>query len=122
MIDHVSIKVRDLEKSKVFYTKAFKPLGYVISFGKGGGFWAFDIGEGLFEIIQSRNKTITPVHVAFRVKVRKEVRAFHSAALRAGGKDNGAPGSCPEYTPNYYASFVFDLDGHNIEVMIDESI
>lgn len=120
MIDHISIKVRNLAKSRKFYESAFKPLGYKVVFGEGEQYWAFDIGNGLFEIIQtSSKKPITRVHVAFRVKNKNEVKAFYKAALKAGGKDNGAPGPCPEYTPNYYASFILDPDGHNIEAMVD---
>lgn len=120
MIDHVSIQVKNLEKSKKFYEQAFKPLVYKIAFGEKDRYWAFDIKDGLFEIIQSKNeKTLTRVHVAFRVKDKNAVRAFYKSAMRAGGKDNGAPSPCPEYNPNYYAGFVLDLDGHNIEVMID---
>lgn len=120
MIDHVTINVTDLETSKRFYEAAFVPLGYGVAFGKDGTFWAFDIGDGLFEIQQSDGPTpLTPTHVAFRAKSREEVDAFHRASLAAGGRDNGAPGPRPHYTPNYYAAFVLDPDGHNIEVMID---
>lgn len=120
MIDHVSIKVRNLEKSRGFYESAFRPLGYKVAFGEESVYWAFDVGKGLFEIIQSNDKKpLTRTHVAFRVKDKSEVRAFYKAALKAGGKDNGSPAPCPEYTPRYYASFVLDLDGHNIEAMVD---
>ncbi|MGK9164991.1 VOC family protein [Inquilinus limosus] len=120
MIDHVTINISDLQKSKRFYESALAPLGYRLAFGKEGSFWAFDIGDGLFEIQQSSSAPpLTSVHVAFRVESKEEVDAFHRAALAAGGRDNGAPGPRPQYTPNYYASFVLDPDGHNIEAMID---
>lgn len=118
MIDHVTIPVSDLTRSKRFYTQAFKALGYTLSFGEKGSYWAYDINNGLFEIYQSEKKIVTPAHVAFRVKTKKQIRAFYDAAIRAGGKDNGAPGPCPEYTTTYYAAFVFDPDGHNVEVML----
>ena len=57
------------------------------------------------------------MHIAFVVESRAEVRAFYEAALRAGGRDNGVPGLRPQYHPNYYGAFVFDLDGHNIEAV-----
>lgn len=121
MIDHVTIKVKNLEKSKKFYEKVFAPLGYKIAFGEEKSFWAFDIGNGLFEIVQSGSKkSLTKVHVAFRVNKKDEVNKFYRAAMNAGAKDNGKPEPCPEYTKNYYACFVFDLDGHNIEAMIDK--
>ncbi|HEY9344701.1 MAG TPA: VOC family protein [Inquilinus sp.] len=120
MIDHVTLNVSDLQRSKLFYENALAPLGYRLSFGKEGRFWAFDIGDGLFEIQQSdRPPPLTPAHVAFRVTSREEVDAFHRAALAAGGHDNGAPGPRPDYAPNYYAGFVLDPDGHNIEAMIN---
>lgn len=121
MIDHVTIAVSDLERSKKFYEQAFRPLGYKVSFGEKGVFWAFDMGKGLFEICQSDNlnKDLTPFHIAFRVKSHKQVQDFFDAALSAGAKDNGAPGPRPQYTENYYACFVLDPDGHNIEAVFD---
>jgi catechol 2,3-dioxygenase-like lactoylglutathione lyase family enzyme len=122
MIDHITIAVSDLQKSKLFYERALAPLGYPLSFGKEGVFWAFDVGEGsLFEIQQTDSKPpLTHLHVAFRVKSKTEVEAFYNAALEAGAVDNGAPGPRPEYTPNYYACFVLDPDGYNIEAMLNE--
>jgi catechol 2,3-dioxygenase-like lactoylglutathione lyase family enzyme len=124
MFDHVSIKVNDLEKSKVFYEKTFAPLGYKFSFGKDGIFYAFDIGSHcLFEIVKHNdNSPITGVHIAFRVENKEKVIAFHQAAIEAGATDHGKPGPRPQYTENYYASFILDLDGHNIEAMCDISI
>jgi catechol 2,3-dioxygenase-like lactoylglutathione lyase family enzyme len=121
MIDHVSVRVSNLKNSKRFYEEALKPLGYKVVFGEEKVFWAFDVGNGaLLEIVQSeRQGTLVPVHVALRVKNKKEVDAFYKSAMKAGGKDNGAPGLCPEYASNYYASFVPDPDGHNIEAMVD---
>ncbi|ACM25959.1 VOC family protein [Agrobacterium sp. SHOUNA12C] len=122
MIDHITIAVSDLQKSKLFYERALAPLGYHLSFGKEGVFWAFDVGAGsLFEIQQTDSKPpLTHLHVAFRVKSKAEVEAFYNAALKAGAADNGAPGPRPEYTPNYYACFVLDPDGYNIEAMLNE--
>jgi catechol 2,3-dioxygenase-like lactoylglutathione lyase family enzyme len=87
-------------------------------------FWAFDVGDGcLFEIQQADDKPpLTRVHVAFRVNSKAEVDAFHRAALDAGATDNGAPGPRPEYAANYYACFVLDPDGYNIEAMINEAV
>ena len=121
MIDHVTLQVSDLAKSKLFYETAFAALGYRLAFGEPGIFWAFDIDDGLFEIMQAKQAApLTRAHVAFRVKSRVDVDEFYRAALAAGGRDNGAPGPRPQYTPNYYACFVFDPDGYNIEAMIDE--
>lgn len=112
----------DLAKSKLFYEKAFAPLGYNISFGKEGVFWAFDVGDGCLFEIQSTGEAppLTHLHVAFRGKDKSEVDAFHRAAIEAGAKDNGAPGPRPDYGEDYYACFVLDPDGYNIEAMINE--
>lgn len=82
--------------------------GWACGFGKNGkpDFW-----------IGSEGKTTPPAHVAFVVGMRPEVRAFHTAACAAGGRDNGAPGFRPQYGPDYYGAFVRDLDGHNIEAV-----
>ncbi len=119
MIDHITISVKNLEESKTFYEKAFKPLGYKVSFGKENIFWAFDIGSGcLFEIqAHKTSNDITPVHVAFRASDHESVNAFYAAALAVGAKDNGSPGPRPQYGECYYACFVLDPDGHNIEAM-----
>ncbi len=120
MIDHVTIRVRDLERSKAFYEAAFAQLGYKNVSGEDGSYWAFDVGNGLFEIAQAEGSNLTPVHVALRVKDRSQVDAFYRAALKAGGKDNGQPGPRPEYTDTYYAAFILDPDGHNIEAMCED--
>ncbi|MDX8529540.1 VOC family protein [Mesorhizobium sp. VK25A] len=123
MIDHITIEVSDLAKSKLFYEKAFAPLDYSLAFGKEGVFWAFDVGNGcLFEIQSTGEKPpLTHLHVAFRAKSKAEVDAFHHAALKAGAADNGAPGPRPDYAEYYYACFVLDPDGYNIEAMINEA-
>jgi catechol 2,3-dioxygenase-like lactoylglutathione lyase family enzyme len=122
VIDHITIEVSDLQISKSFYERAFEPLGYRLSFGKEGVFWAFDVGDGsLFEIQHTGSKPpLTHLHVALRVQSRTEVDSFYHAALQAGAKDNGAPGPRPEYAANYYACFVLDPDGYNIEAMINK--
>lgn len=122
MIDHITIAVSDLQTSKLFYERALEPLGYRLAFGKEGVFWAFDVGDNsLFEIQHADSKPpLTHLHVAFRVKSKTEVEAFYRAALDAGATDNGAPGPRPEYAENYYACFVLDPDGYNIEAMLNE--
>ena len=118
MIDHVSIGVRDLARTKRFYDTALQPLGFTClshgdqSLGYGGeavAFWisvverpvARDDGSGL--------------HVCFDAPTRKSVDAFHAAALGAGGRDNGKPGVRADYDANYYAAFVVDPDGYRLE-------
>ncbi|QIG51802.1 VOC family protein [Nordella sp. HKS 07] len=122
MIDHVTFAVSNIARSKQFYEQAFAPLGYKIAFGDEGRFWAFDIGDGLFEIMQAETSAPLPhIHVAFRLGSKAHVRDFHAAALAAGARDNGAPGPRPQYTPNYFACFVLDPDGNNIEAMINQA-
>jgi len=121
MIDHITIAVRDIEQSKHFYEKAFTALNYKVAFGEAGVFWAFDVGDGsLFEIRNAdANEAITSCHVAFRVSNEEQVQKFHLAAITAGGTNNGEPGPRPNYSEGYYACFVHDLDGYNIEAMYD---
>ena len=124
MIDHVTIFVNDLTKSRAFYEKTFVPFNFNVSFGEKGKFWAFDIGNGaLFEIAQyTGNNKLTHFHIAFRANSQEQVKEFYEAALKAGGKCNGAPGPRPQYTENYYAAFVIDPNGHNIEAVFDSAI
>lgn len=121
MIDHITVSVSNVERSKNFYEKAFRPLGYKVSFGETGKFWAFDLGKGfLFEICSAKTtEAVTSFHVAFRAKSQTNVQEFYKSALEAGARDNGAPGPRPDYTKNYYACFVLDPDGHNIEAVFD---
>jgi len=116
MLDHIIITVRDFGKSKAFYQAALKPLGYEIAmqFGPGAGFgW-----EGKPDFwIWGEGDVTAPIHVAFQSTDRATVDAFYQAALAAGGQDNGAPGLRPHYHPTYYAAFVFDPDGNNIEAV-----
>lgn len=121
MIDHVTIRVSDLERSYDFYKPCLAALGHQWAFGEEGIFHAFDVGSGcLFEIAKANEKSaLTPVHIALRAKDRQQVEAFYRASMGAGAVDNGKPGPRPNYTKNYYACFVLDPDGNNIEVMHD---
>lgn len=127
-LSHIGIPVSDIARSKAFYEAALKPLGMgvttevgpdqteaggtAIGFGTpdtNGEFWIGDneqVGEG--------------VHVAFDADSHEQVDAFYEAAMGAGGKDHGAPGPRPYYGPNYYAAFVLDPDGANIEAVCNK--
>jgi catechol 2,3-dioxygenase-like lactoylglutathione lyase family enzyme len=117
MIDHTGINISNFEKSKEFYTKALAPLGYQLLSEMNNTIAGFGIdGEPDFWIV--RGDVNTPIiHVAFRAQNRDMVREFYAAALEIGGRDNGAPGLRTHYHPNYYAAFILDLDGHNIEAV-----
>lgn len=123
MIDHVSLGVNDLERSKAFYDAALRPLGlarvFDLPFGCGYG---PDKDRPGFWINHPYDKDKTAAagpgtHVAFAAADRPAVEAFHRAALAAGGRDNGGPGLRPEYHPDYYAAFVLDPDGHKVEAV-----
>jgi catechol 2,3-dioxygenase-like lactoylglutathione lyase family enzyme len=122
MIDHVGFPVSDYARSKAFYERALAPLGYgvVMEVGNnemGAPAVGFGIGGNPDFWIGGEGNVGNPVHVAIVAKDRAVVDAFYTAALAAGGRDNGAPGLRPHYHPNYYAAFVLDPDGHNIEAV-----
>jgi len=114
MIDHFTLKVSDSSKSKAFYAAALKPLGYgvVMEFGDYCGFGVG--GKPDFWIAKDADN-VRPMHFAFQARDRKVVDGFHAAALAAGARDNGPPGIRKDYHPSYYAAFVLDPDGHNVE-------
>ena len=121
MIDHVSIKVKDVEQAKAFYEAALAPLGYargieypggmqLLVEGEPGDVWVAPLPEGAEAV---------PTHVALRAADAAAVDAFYEAALAAGGTDNGAPGP-RDYHPGCYAAFVYDPEGNNIEAVIHD--
>jgi catechol 2,3-dioxygenase-like lactoylglutathione lyase family enzyme len=119
MIAHTSLTVSDYRKSKAFYVAALAPLGYRnnMEHGSAGG---FNDGKNT-DFWISEEESVIPLHLAFLARSAQQVRDFHQAALGAGAKDNGAPGY-RDYSPGYYAAFVLDPDGNNIEaVWFDEA-
>jgi catechol 2,3-dioxygenase-like lactoylglutathione lyase family enzyme len=115
MIDHVAFYVSDLDRSRKFYEQALAPLGYGIAF-EFEGMVAFGPGRPELAVRVGEDRTTTS-HVAFAAEDRATVDAFHAAALAAGGEDNGEPGIREHYHPTYYAAFVRDPDGNNVEVV-----
>lgn len=116
MIDHVTVTVSDLDRSKQFYAQALGPLGYKLIV-EGDGYAALGAGEPPIPDFWLRQGDATVrTHVAFRAS-QDQINGFHEAALAAGGTDNGAPGLRPHYHESYYAAFVLDPDGHNIEAV-----
>ena len=125
MIDHLTLLVRDYDKSRAFYLAALKPLGYepVMELSKetfpdlpcdrtcglGAG--------GKPDLWLRPADAVSPTHVALTAPNRAAVDAFHKAALAAGAEDHGAPGLRPHYHPNYYGAFVIDPEGYNLEVV-----
>jgi catechol 2,3-dioxygenase-like lactoylglutathione lyase family enzyme len=121
MLDHVSLGVNDLAAAIAFYDAALPPLGYkrvveipgAVAYGVGEQpmFW-LGVPEG------GRWANACPgTHVAFAAPSRAAVKAFYTAALKAGGRDNGKPGLRPDYHPNYFGAFVIDPSGHHVEAV-----
>jgi catechol 2,3-dioxygenase-like lactoylglutathione lyase family enzyme len=124
MIDHLSLGVADLGRSRVFYDAALAPLGYRRLFdvddasGYGAALPAPLREQALpFWVGQDTGRIGLSGHVCFTAARRAAVDAFYEAALAAGGRDNGKPGLRPIYHPNYYAAFIVDPDGHRIEAV-----
>src|SRR5262249_43522664 len=118
MLDHVSYGVSDIPKTKRFYDAALKPLGYsCLSEGKESlGYGAKQVALWLTASAQPvPADTRSGLHFCFQAPNRAAVDAFHAAALKAGGRDNGEPGIRADYSANYYAAFVVDPDGYRIE-------
>jgi catechol 2,3-dioxygenase-like lactoylglutathione lyase family enzyme len=116
LIDHVQLVVRDLEASRAFYTAVLEVLQVPMGGEADGFFWADEFCVSTADSDAAQGKLTGPTHVAFQAADRAMVDAFHKAALAHGGKDNGAPGERP-YHPGYYAAFVRDPDGNNIEAV-----
>ena len=116
MIDHTSLAVADLAKSKGFFQRALAPLGYSLIMEVPDAAGLGEAGKPDFWIGKAKSKT-QPVHIAFGAANRKAVDEFYHAAIAAGGRDNGKPGLRKEYHPTYYGAFVIDLDGNNIEAV-----
>ncbi|SEK55820.1 Predicted lactoylglutathione lyase [Roseateles sp. YR242] len=119
MFDHVKFGVRDYAASKAFYLKALAPLGITHFNEAPNGIEICGEGEPSLCFYQTDEKP-AHLHLAFMAKSREQVDAFYRAALDAGGKDNGPPGDRPQYHVGYYAAFVIDPDGHNIEAVFHQ--
>jgi catechol 2,3-dioxygenase-like lactoylglutathione lyase family enzyme len=115
VIEHVSVPVSNYRRARRFYVAALEPLGYALWQEYAPKAAGFVEGGSASLWISAKGKKVTPIHVAMRGASKKAVKAFHAAALEAGGKDNGAPGFRPDYGDDYYAAFVHDPDGNNIE-------
>lgn len=118
MFDHVSIGVRDIAQTKRFYDAALQPLGYrclsesegSLGYGNGAvGLWISATGKPV------PADTASGLHFCFAAPTRASIDAFHAAALRTGGRDNGKPGIRADYSAGYYAAFVVDPDGYRLE-------
>ena len=116
LIDHIQLVVRDLDASRAFYTAVFDVLGVPMGGTADDYFWADELFVSTADSEAAEGKLTGRHHLAFQARDRAAVEAFHKAALANGGTDNGAPGERP-YHPGYYAAFVLDPDGNNIEAV-----
>ena len=116
LIDHIQLVVRDLAASQAFYTAVFEVLGVPMGGTGEGYFWADELFVSNKDSEAAQGALTGRHHLAFQAKDHATVDAFHAAALAHGGKDHGAPGERP-YHPGYYAAFVLDPDGNNIEAV-----
>jgi catechol 2,3-dioxygenase-like lactoylglutathione lyase family enzyme len=117
MLDHVTIGVSDIERSRKFYDLALRPLGITRLYAEGETASGYGIAPKAFFWISRRGFPQTGAHIAFTALARTVVDRFHEEAVAAGGRDNGRPGIRPNYHPSYYGAFVLDPDGHNIEAV-----
>lgn len=130
MIDHLSTYATDFEATRRFYEAALKPLGSAVALELVAT-WDPEFptrrmaafgpdGRPVFWVIEQRVAS-TPRHVAFGARSAEAVKAFHRAALQAGGRDNGAPGPRPQYSAGYFGAYVLDPDGNNVEAVFHET-
>jgi catechol 2,3-dioxygenase-like lactoylglutathione lyase family enzyme len=117
MFDHLSLKVRNFRKSLAFYEAALAPLGYQAQHldeqGKSVGFGP----KGEVALWLAEGTPPSSTHLALKSSSRASVSQFFDAGLRSGGKDNGKPGLRPDYANTYYAAFLLDPDGNNVEAV-----
>jgi catechol 2,3-dioxygenase-like lactoylglutathione lyase family enzyme len=115
MLDHVAVNVSDFETARDFYANSLASIGYSVALEM-DGFVGFADADG-FALGVFRRDPTGGAHVAFKCDDHASVDAFYEAAIAAGGKDNGPPGLRTHYHENYYAAFVHDADGNNIEAV-----
>lgn len=116
MFDHVGLKVRDLAASTRFYRALLEPLGYV--FDSGDASYAGFGPKGAPALWLYQAESASPgTHLAFAANTRAEVDRFYAAGIEMGGRDNGKPGVRTSYGPKYYAAFLIDPDGNNVEAV-----
>jgi catechol 2,3-dioxygenase-like lactoylglutathione lyase family enzyme len=117
MLDHVTIGVSDIERSKAFYDNVLKSIGIERLYAEGDSASGYGTNKKAFFWIGLKSSPITGMHIAFGVQERALVDRFHATGLSVGGRDNGVPGLRPHYHPHYYGAFILDPDGHNIEAV-----
>ena len=117
MYDHLGLKVGNLDASVKFYTEVLAPLGYVMSSRDDSGAGFGPKGAPALWLYLHKGSTGPGTHIAFRATDHAAVKKFHAAGLKAGGKDNGPAGPRNDYSDTYYAAFLIDPDGNNVEAV-----
>ena len=117
LIDHLQLVVRDVDASRRFYEAVLGPLGVTVGGDGPGFFWADELFISTRESKAAQGELTGRTHFAFQAPSRSAVDAAHAAGLAAGGRDHGAPGERPHYHPGYYAAFLLDPDGNNVEAV-----
>jgi catechol 2,3-dioxygenase-like lactoylglutathione lyase family enzyme len=117
MYNHVGLKVKDLDASMRFYGAVLKPLGLVLAFSDESTAGFGPEGAPALWLSGDARLAHSLVHIAFTASTRSAVDAFYHEGLKARGRDNGPPGIRQDYSPSYYAAFLFDPDGNNIEAV-----
>lgn len=117
MIDHIGLSVKDIDASVRFYEAALAPLGHVLCSKDDSGAGFGPPGEPALWLYPAKGAARAGAHVAFRAGERSAVDRFHAAGVGAGGRDNGMPGIRADYSPTYYAAFLLDPDGNNVEAV-----
>ena len=117
MVDHIGLKVKNLDAAVRFYSAALAPLGHVLCTKEASYAGLGPKGEPGLWLYAAKDAKGPGVHVALRARDQTAVDRFHKEGLIAGGRDNGGPGLRTDYSPNYYAAFLLDPDGNNVEAV-----
>jgi catechol 2,3-dioxygenase-like lactoylglutathione lyase family enzyme len=117
MYDHLGLRVGNLDASVRFYEAALAPLGHVLASRDASGAGLGPKDAPALWLMSAQQEKNTGTHIAFRAQDRSSVDRFYAAGLNAGGRDNGGPGARPDYGATYYAAFLIDPDGNNVEAV-----